>query len=677
MYALIGSLLLCSSGILSLNAETRPKAEIVVTGERANRTILDTASSVQVLAQESLADGPGDDRVEQLLAGMANVQLGSGTEGPAIRGDDATGVLRDLPAFLGGNRPRMTLQVDGRAVSFNEFIFGAAPLWDVKRIEVFRSPQTTTQGRNSISGALFVETNDPEYAWNGRARFMGTSRDSWQASGALNGSLIEDQLAFRVAGDLHRGRSSSRIADRIEGANPNRDGYELVRVKLLAEPQVLDGARLETTYTHTRTKMPQIEGVLAPFKARRDPNPGYGVIATNVDSVTGVLTYAPMDALDIRSTLSWGDAHVRRFAPPGLGETRTHSRDVSVETIVQWKPGGALDLTGGINRFQSNARQAIDLSAVIGIGSFSDRQRSLGLFGEATFRPFHAIGVTAGLRYQRDSQLRSGRLAGPGGVFPIAYDHAFQRWLPKLSLSYELASATKAGILVQRAYNPGGIALNLDTGEQIPFGAETLWNYEVFVRSSLAEGRVTLSANLFRNDMRNAQRARLRTYAVPGGAVANWAEIHNVPKARSFGLEAQLAWQATPRLALNGSLGLLRTRIRQTIDPSDPLLGRHFQRAPRLSASAGAQWRPTDHIRVSTQVRHNAGYFSDDLNSPSLRVAGSTVIDGRIGYDFGRWTLSAFGRNLSNRFYLMQLSSPIRGTAGDPREVGLGLEGRF
>ena len=63
------------------------------------------------------------DRVDQVLDLVPNVQMSSGGEGPTIRGQDTTGASRDLYAFLGGNRPRTTLIVDGRPVSFNEFIY--------------------------------------------------------------------------------------------------------------------------------------------------------------------------------------------------------------------------------------------------------------------------------------------------------------------------------------------------------------------------------------------------------------------------------------------------------------------------------------------------------------------------------------------------------------------------
>ena len=178
--------------------------EVVVTGERLARPQSETASSVVVNTGERVESLSGADRVEQVLALTPNVQLGSGGVGPTIRGQDSTGVLRDLPAFLGGTRPRATLQVDGRAVSFNEFVFGLSSVWDVDRVEIFRSPQTTTQGRNSIGGAIFVETRDPTYDWEGRVRVLGGNYDTRQGSAVISGPLVADQLAFRIAGDSRR-----------------------------------------------------------------------------------------------------------------------------------------------------------------------------------------------------------------------------------------------------------------------------------------------------------------------------------------------------------------------------------------------------------------------------------------------------------------------------------------
>ncbi len=657
--------------------------EVLVTGERLARPQSETASSVVVYSGERVESLSGADRIEQVLALTPNVQLGSGGVGPTIRGQDSTGVLRDLPAFLGGTRPRATLQVDGRAVSYNEFVFGLSSVWDVESVEIFRSPQTTTQGRNSIGGAIFVETRDPAYDWEGRVRVLGGNYDTWQGSAVVSGPLVADQLAFRIAGDVRRSRTSSEIADVFVGANPNTDDYGVIRVKLLVEPEALPGMRLLTTYSHVDSTMPQFESVRQidvsglRFEDRQDPLPTYGVFNTNVDSLTGVLDFELAPTLKSRTTLSWGDAAIVRYALPGLGQTQTHSRDFSAESVLNWTPEQPVQLLGGANYLATHLDQFINLSAVLGEGSFNDQQDSLGLFGEIAFRPLAGLSVTAGLRYERDSQDRQGLLGKPGTQFPVDFDQTFDAWLPRVSAAYDIAHGFKIGVLIQRAFNPGGTTLNFDTGQQDDFGAETLWNYELFARTSFAGGRATLSANLFYNDISDAQRARTRAYTVPGGATAFWAEISNVPAAESHGLELELAWLVGTQLSLRAGLGLLDTRIVKTANPTDPMRDNEFQRSPSLTASAAIDWRPADRWHLSAQIRHNSDYFSDDANTAALRITGTTVVDARAGYDAGRWSVFGYVRNAFDKFYLTELFAPTRGTAGDPREFGIGIEARL
>ena len=267
------------------------------------------------------------------------MQLGSGAEAPAIRGQDTTGVVRELFAFLGGTRPRATMTIDGRAVTFSEYVNGAASAWDVDRVEVFRSPQTTTQGRNSIAGAIFVNTKDPTYQHETRARGILGNLGTRQISAVLSGPIVNDQVALRVAGDLKLGRNSSKMADGIRGADNDRDDHGLMRIKLLAEPRELRAAA-EASYVHSESQAPQFEAVRAPFKKRQTLlfEQTNGVIRTNVDSVTGSVDYALDSALTSRTTISFGRALVQRFGLPGLGRTRNASNDGSLESVLQWKP---------------------------------------------------------------------------------------------------------------------------------------------------------------------------------------------------------------------------------------------------------------------------------------------------------------------------------------------------
>jgi outer membrane receptor protein involved in Fe transport len=59
--------------------------------------------------------------------------------------------------------PRATINLDGHYLNYNEMYFGAPSVWDVDSIEVYRGPQTTSQGANAIAGAIVVKTKDPTF----------------------------------------------------------------------------------------------------------------------------------------------------------------------------------------------------------------------------------------------------------------------------------------------------------------------------------------------------------------------------------------------------------------------------------------------------------------------------------------------------------------------------------
>ena len=672
---------ICLAQLASLAHASEAEAlhEVVVTGERLSRTLSETASSVAVTTGEGIGSLSGADRIEQVLALTPNVQFGSGGTGPTIRGQDSTGVLRDLPAFLGGTRPRATLQVDGRAVSFNEFVFGLASVWDVERVEVFRSPQTTTQGRNSIGGAIFVETRDPVYDWEGRVRALAGNYDTWQGSAVISGPLVADQLAFRIAGDLRHSRTSSQIADFVAGADPNDDDYGVIRVKLLAEPKALPDARLLTHLCARRLDDAADRGRARAVRGASGSTAGLWRLLERcrfADRRAGIRAWRP--SLDSTTTFSWGDSSITRLRCRASGRRRLAATISRSSPSLHWKPAQTLQLLGGVHYLQSQLDQYINLSAVLGEGAFEDRQDSLGMFGELAFQPADRLVAdrwpaisSATASSGRGSSIRREQ------AFRVDFDRTFEAWLPKFSASYEVTGNLRVGALIQRAYNPGGTTLNLDTGEQDDFGAETLWNYEAFARASFAGGRATLSANLFYNDISDAQRASSRAYTVPGGPTAFWAEIDNVPAAESHGLEVEIAWLIGAQLSMRAGLGLLDTRITGTTDPADPRKGNEFQRSPAMTASAAVDWRPGARWLLSAQGRHNEGYYSDDANTAALRIEGTTVLDIRARYVAGRWSLIGYVRNVFDRFYLTELQSPARGTAGDPREFGLGVEAQF
>jgi outer membrane receptor protein involved in Fe transport len=431
---------------------------------------------------------------------------------------------------------------------------------------------------------------------------------------------------------------------------------------------------------HSESQAPQFEAVRAPFEDRRSPQfeRTNGVHKIRTDSATGILSYQFSPALTSRTTLSYGDALVRRFSLPGLGRTRVNSNDFSAETVLQWEPRGPLRLLGGIHFSSVDQRQSIDIRGLgIGAGNFTDEQRSLGLFGEAAWRPVERLAIVAGVRCQSDRQDRQGQVGPVGPGITVDYDQRFEACLPKLSVSYDLAAGTTVGLLAQRAYNPGGTTVNLATRRQDNFDEERLSNYEAFARSSFAGGRGTVAANLFYNAIEDAQRPQLIEFIAPDGKPFTATEIDNAPSARSYGMEVELGWRASSRLSMRVGGAHLKTKILRTVAASDPILGKAFQRSPAFSGAAAIDWRPVDPLVLSAQLRSTSNYYSDDANTPSRRINGPTTLNARAAYTAGPATLFGYVKNALNAFYLTYLFTPTFGTAGDPREVGLGLEARF
>ena len=228
---------------------------------------------------------------------------------------------------------------------------------------------------------------------------------------------------------------------------------------------------------------------------------------------------------------------------------------------------------------------------------------------------------------------------------------------------------------MQKAYNPGGTTLRFDIARPDNFEAETLWDTELFARARLGPG-LNASANVFYYAMKNAQRAKAIDITGPAGFEVGFADLFNVPRARSYGLEAELDWRPSRRLSSRFALGLLHTKILRSADGYAEFDGNQFGRSPHLSAAASVDWDATPRLWLSAQVRHHSSYFSDDDNGAGTLVPAATIADARAEYRLRRITLSAYLRNLFDNFAYIE-RDPNTAVLEDPREVGVGIEARF
>lgn len=648
---------------------------VIVTGERIERSLMDTASSVAVFDAARLSQLAGEDRIEQVLDLVPNLQRGANDTGVAIRGQDTTGVLIGANAFLGGTRPRATLQIDGRALNFNEFVYGLSSIWDVERIEVFRGPQTTTQGRNAIAGAIFIETKDPTFEFEGAGRIMAGNYDTRQASLALSGPLVDDQLAARIAVDWreHESWMNYTAPDVFDGANREDDDFITGRAKLLYTPAAIPELAIKLTYSHLNASNPQGETADEPYADRIQNIQNGAHWDTTVDSLVLNADYAFSADWSVSFTGTYADSESERFSAPGTGTALVEADEYSVEGLLHYTPGGPLSGLLGISYFAADQDEASDLSAFFGFGDFNDKQHSTGIFGEVTIDVLPQLHLTLGGRWQEDQQQRSGTL-GPAA---LDYDETFDEFLPKAEIAYDLQDNLVIGATARKGFNPGGTTISFTTGDIDEFAAETLWSYELFSRATLADGDLILLGNLFYTDFSDAQRPLITLVELPGGGTAESTQFENAPAAESYGLEIESAWTVNPSLLIRASLGYLQTEITKTLLPDDPINGKEFQRSPEYTAVLSFSYRPIDPLTLDLSARYNSGYYSDDANTEAFEIDEVTVIDAKATYSFGAVDIYAFVRNATDEDYQVWQFRPGNSSLGDPREYGVGLETRF
>ncbi len=649
--------------------------EIVVTGERVARSVQQTASSVDVVTGEELRDIAGAETVNDLLALAPNIQTaGTQNNGPTIRGQNTTGILSGVNAFLGGSRPRTTILVDGRPLSFNEFIFGETGAWDIAQVEIFLGPQTTSQGPNSIAGIINVRTNDPVYRYEAAARGIISNYDGRQVSGMLNVPIASDQVAFRIATDYHKSRSFLDFPDDPIGVDPEEERFASVRAKLLVEPDALPGFRALLTYNYADSLGPQTEQILVPpegVEERVYPNFEAVSFASKTHTIIADLSYDLADRLRLSNRFIYSDADIYRYAPPGTGVADIDRDEFSNEMLLNYgEAGDPLSGLAGLYYQSNRSDEFIDLAAFgLGDGVFVDKGESLGVFGEVTMSPVRRLFLTAGLRYQEDRQDRDG---GFTALPPIVFDRTFDAWLPKIGAAYDVSDTLRIGVEARRGYNPGGVTLSFFTGEVDRFEEERLWNYEAYWRATLLSGRLKLNGNLFYTDFEDAQRPVNRT--IPGVGVIT--ELGQAEDARSYGAEIQAQFEATKTLAFDLALGLLGTEI-ERVSGEPSLEGNDFERAPGATATIGARWEPVPGLTLSGQGRYVDDYFSDDANTPELRIGSYFLANAQIAYEWQGMRLFGYATNIFDEFTLLQQFDATNANVNDPREYGVGIEVRF
>lgn len=226
--------------------------EIVVTAEKRNSTVQETAISMTALSGDQL-QSQGLDTVEQLVGQVPGISMrtaGPGQTEYEMRGLSSSGGSTATVGFYLDETP-----LSASAVALNGRTVIDADLFDLNHAEVLRGPQGTLYGAGSMGGTIKLVTNPPKLGTVEAATSVSASdTDGGSVNGGGNLMLnlpIGDKAAFRfVATDKYISGWIDRkvIADFPYPTNYGNCGYYFCTRGNVADATVtqdIKGANLE------------------------------------------------------------------------------------------------------------------------------------------------------------------------------------------------------------------------------------------------------------------------------------------------------------------------------------------------------------------------------------------------------------------------------------------------
>lgn len=661
-----------SSTYAAVEAEsTEPIEKITVYGEKIERSLKDTTSSVSVIDKDSLDSGQYQS-VSDALSEIPNVVVLTGSV-PDIRGVSGNGSASGFNSFTGGARARVSTLVDGVAEPFVADLTGDTGLWDIQQVEVFRGPQSTINGRNSIGGTVFIKTEDPTFDWRGAARLGYRDQNNYVDSAVMvSGPILDDELAFRLSGQNVTGETYNKGL--VYETNPAPfDLNELItnrwRGKFLWQPSAIEELKVLYSFSYNDEKGDSGRNYFSgddPW-AYRPILQRYIETESTTHSVKVDYDLGSGRALDLVVAYMDYDWGSKSYEALVTAQQYVDMKDESYTVDGKYSFGlNDRDFNGFIGLAYYERSQDFG-STGSSVYTGDDSSSSLSIYGELTYGLAESLWLTVGGRVMRDEQKRNFSMLYRGTQLEEKLDNDSTITLPKLVLQYAITDNTTLAASARRGYNSGGGALSLAESEYYYYDEEFVDTYELSARSMFLGGNVNLSANLFYNDF-------------DGYQASNQArKITNVDKAVTYGIETELSAMLTANWQVITGVGLLDSEIKKVDSSYGGIVGNQLNSAPHVTANLGVKYWLNDAFSVGVSGNYVGEYFADIDNTES-RIAGDYVV-ARLSVDYQKdnWRISGFINNMFDE-QAMTVNEPpsanyVNGYAAiiDPRNLGVSV----
>ncbi|WP_457421341.1 TonB-dependent receptor [Roseateles sp. P5_E7] len=686
---------------------------VTVTATRRREPVRDVPLRVETLGAEPM-ERAGAASLSDYVGGLPGVDVktsgGPGRGAVTMRG---VSVGEQQIATVG-------MYVDDVAFGSSSAFVGGAntaldlSLLDLRHIEVLRGPQGTLYGAGAMGGLLKYVTNEPDSSQFSGKVGLGVRQARGGALGhteqaVLNVPLSQDVAALRVAAfNDHEGGHIDAVG-KAAGEHINDGNTRGARVSVLIEPM----SRMKLRLAHTQQEIRR-NGLNVVEYDIATGQPIYGERTRHLDTAEAYKLKTRLSSADFEYDFGWArfnaiastqrvdsatgqDATALLGNNPafdfvslnnafGLRKQTQELRLTSQRGTVEWLLGYFRTKETGLvgQRLWAQVAGGGGEMVLTTTGQPSE-YRERALYGDVTWNIDPTWSVTLGARVAKNEQ-----------VYTVFVNDVLNSSAPSddtartylATLRYAIDKTSNVYFRAASGYRPGGPnSPAIDTNGQViagtpaTFGHDTLWSYELGYKADLLDKRLNVEAALFNIDWNDLQQPK---------AIGASQIVVNAGKARVRGLELAARYKVDAHWQLEGSLAWTDPKLTEDAPALGPA-GSRMPNSAKLAFTLGARYafdlvnNPSyAGLNVRRVGQRNAGFDTVGGSVPNFSQPGYTLVDAQWGVEIGRWQLSTFVRNLTDKRAILGADTgltafglPLNVTTVAPRTIGANLTLNF
>lgn len=536
-------------------------------------------------------------------------------------------------------------------------------LSDIAAVNVFRGPQGTLYGRNTIAGIINVYTHNPLDYQRTRIK-VGYGRYNDFIAQASNYAKISEKFGISTAASYHHNDGMFTNHFLNEKADKLNEGEG--RIGFYWRPTTNWLLHLNSTLTYSE----QNGYPYAPYDIVKDEllPISYNRNSTyrRLISSTGLNAQYENNHISFNSQTSYQFIKSHQgldqdFTPQDVYfvDNSYHQNMLSQELTLKSNDKGRYQWIIGLfgmllhsNQFAETSYFTRDFSTPT---TYKNPTAGYAIYHQSSYNIWRGMSATVGLRFDYEhakTTYNQDKTTLSTGVTTHAKDFvssaSFRQFTPKFTLQYLTNKDNLYYISITRGYKPGGFNTIFKTDTERTYDPEYSWNYEVGTRLKFLNGRLTAEADLFYIDWRHMQ----TTYTVPG--VGN--VIANAGHTDSKGFELSLAYHPIKSLQLNLNYGYTHARyLEYKKSAREDFSGNRLPMVPNHTLSLNGTYTimPAgwfDKIIFNTGLTGLGRIYWADDNI--VRQNFYATLNAKVSLTKGIFTWEIWGKNLTATDYM-------------------------